>query len=66
MADISPNTKQRFQKLADELHANVEDIEHPPFEIVDNTDDVEPLPADIKKYEPIFITHQNSFKSNRD
>jgi hypothetical protein len=45
----SPNTKSRLTKLASELQVEIDDIQHPPFEIVDNTDDLEPSPAHIKK-----------------
>eukprot|EP00347_Sterkiella_histriomuscorum_P016988 403351089 len=43
----SPKTKQKYQQLAQQLQVKVEEIEHPPFEIVDNTDDIEPKPANI-------------------
>ncbi len=45
--EISPNTKRKLNKLASELNVKVEVIENPPFDIIDNTDDLEPSPADI-------------------
>ena len=44
---ISPKTKVKYQNLAKQLNVKIHEIEHPPFEIVDNTDDVEPKPANI-------------------
>jgi len=39
-------TKTKFiNKLASELNVQVEEIENPPFEIIDNTDDIEPHQA---------------------
>ncbi len=47
MAVATPNTKKRLATLAQQLHVDVGEIENPPFEIVDNTDDIEPKPAHI-------------------
>ena len=33
----------------------VEEIENPPFDIIDNTDDLEPLPANIIKKLPEIL-----------
>lgn len=45
---MTPTTKRKLQRLAEQLNVQVEDIEKPPFEIIDNTDDVqEPRPAAI-------------------
>lgn len=43
---MTPNTRRKLQQLADQLHVQVEEIEKPPYEINDNTDDImEPRPA---------------------
>jgi hypothetical protein len=43
---MTPNTRRKLQQLANQLNVQVEEIEKPPFEINDNTDDVmEPRPA---------------------
>jgi hypothetical protein len=43
---MTPNTRRKLQQLATQLNVQVEEIEKPPFEINDNTDDVlEPMPA---------------------
>jgi len=36
------------------LQVGVEEIENPPFEIVDNTDDIEPRPANISVQKEII------------
>lgn len=46
---MTPNTRRKLQQLANQLNVQVEEIEHAPYEILDNTDDVsEPMPAAIK------------------
>lgn len=57
----SPKTKQKYQQLAQQLQVRVEDIEHPPFEIVDNTDDVEPRPANIIIKNEVTTIHNQIF-----
>ena len=45
---MTPKTRRKLQLLADQLNVQVEQIEKPPYDIVDNTDDVEePKPAEI-------------------
>jgi hypothetical protein len=43
---MTPNTRRKLQQLANQLNVQVEEIEKPPYEINDNTDDImEPQPA---------------------
>ena len=45
---MTPNTRRKLHQLAEQLNVQVEEIEKPPFEINDNTDDIlEPRPAAI-------------------
>ena len=47
MKNLVPTAKERLEHLAIELNVDVTQLENPPFEIIDNTDDVEPKPAEV-------------------
>lgn len=63
---MTPNTRRKLQNLADQLQLQVEDYEKPPFEINDNTDDVEePKPAAIH-FQKQVVGGSHSRKSQED
>ena len=46
---ISQDMRKRYQRLATDFNVEVDDIQNPPMDINDNTDDVEPSRAIISK-----------------
>lgn len=64
---MTPNTRRKLQQLATQLNVQVEEIEKPPFEINDNTDDVmEPMPASLPPASTKNHNHPSTVRSSKN